>query len=790
MRYRLEELGWYQFENLASALLKAEVGLGLEVWSAPSGDLGRDAYFKGALRFPTHDLSDGPFVFQVKFSAADDSDSSLRTAVAKEKRAIQSRRGKGEWQDCAHYCLLTNVSLTPTRRTHIEDLLKDVQPASSVHVLGGDDICAILDRHPQIRRSFPQLLGLADLSTLIDEVLNRDSRERSNAAIELARRYVTTFVPTGAYEKAWGALRTHSFAVLTGPPEMGKTTIAWMISLSQVAMGWQAHLCRTPNDFFAAYSADVNQVFVADDAFGRTEYDPALVTAWERDLHLILPKLDTRHWLIWTSRKHLLERARQKMDLQAPATRFPDPASVIVESRKLSREEKALILYRHAKAHLPSSDDRRIVKAHCLSVVGHSAFTPERIRSFIDWLPHAGLATLPADAIKSTIHSVIDNPTERMRKAYGSLAQAHKWILVALLEEPYGAASSTSLKERYERQCPVSDRKDFEPLIDQLVDAFVFLTDHASPDKQSYSWIHPSYRDLVIDELSSDDGIRKHFIATTDYAGVTLAISSLGGTVGGRSVPLLRDEDDWERFSTRIQTLIAASSADIAAMILVQFSESIESENRPEIRRRLVTLLGSLCDTLRASWDNNATILDANHIKAFSDASRWLERIPPLPDLSRSWEHHVASCALEAEQAHSGEWFDPRALSRLVDLVEVIRGSEPRLLAKVGFPSAFEKLFSDLEVAMAAELESDPDLDDVDAIENRASQLDDLASSLRRLGSSDPSGTYSFKQLSARMSETAEELRSELPHEPDFDNGEGSGKVAAGFDITAIFSDL
>src|SRR5437763_11843685 len=101
-----------------------------------------------------------------------------------------------------------------------------------------------------------------------------------------------------------------------------------MIGLTQAGLGWEAIVCPTPETFFDMREASVRQVFIADDAFGRTEYDPTRTSKWEADLHLILRRLDGHHWLIWTSRKHILERACHRMDAQGKARSFPEPAAV------------------------------------------------------------------------------------------------------------------------------------------------------------------------------------------------------------------------------------------------------------------------------------------------------------------------------------------------------------------------------------------------------------------------------------------------------------------------------
>src|SRR4051812_23879262 len=93
MRYRLDDLGWFNFERLVQALLKASLGLGVEAWGG-SGDHGRDAYCADPLRFPSrHETSDGPFLFQAKFvqhanATGSDWFPAIRTAVQKELRSV------------------------------------------------------------------------------------------------------------------------------------------------------------------------------------------------------------------------------------------------------------------------------------------------------------------------------------------------------------------------------------------------------------------------------------------------------------------------------------------------------------------------------------------------------------------------------------------------------------------------------------------------------------------------------------------------------------------------------
>ena len=171
--------------------------------------------------------------------------------------------------------------------------------------------------------------------------------------------------------------------VLTGAPEMGKTAIAHMVALAQLTAGWEAHDCTSPEQVWAAIDPARPQVFVADDAFGSTEYRPDAAERWARELGRMLQALDERHWLIWTSRPAPLRTGLRRVQRERGAERFPAPGEVLVDAGDLDLAEKTLILFRHVKARAPSSAVRRMVRASGIAIVQHAHFTPERIRRFV-----------------------------------------------------------------------------------------------------------------------------------------------------------------------------------------------------------------------------------------------------------------------------------------------------------------------------------------------------------------------------------------------------------------------
>ena len=138
-------------------------------------------------------------------------------------------------------------------------------------------------------------------------------------------------------------IRSKFFVVLSGPPEMGKTSIGWWLAMSQIANGWQVVECNTPADVFESTNQREAGFLTADDAVGRTEFNVDRGALWETDLSRFC------NGSIKTTCSsgrpgRILERAIREMDLQGKAASFPEPSEVLVQADKLSTKEKALIL--------------------------------------------------------------------------------------------------------------------------------------------------------------------------------------------------------------------------------------------------------------------------------------------------------------------------------------------------------------------------------------------------------------------------------------------------------------
>jgi hypothetical protein len=804
IRYRLDDLGWYQFEWLVQALLKEHLGVGVESWGG-RGDHGRDAWSVGPLHFPAKDTkTDGPFLFQMKFvenanAAGAKPIPRLVAAVRTEASRISRReRGQASHPNCKHYILLTNCAISPDDRDAVNSEIVDVLPNATTHCLGGNDLCDLLDVNPTLRRSFPQLLSLRDLDVLLADVVNRDILERSSAAISYARDIATVFVPTAPYVEAYEVLKKHHFVVLEGPPEMGKSAIGWMIALGQIASGWEATVCDTPDDFFRALRSDASQIFIADDAFGRTEYDPSRGVQWEAQLHRVFSRLGNTHWLVWTSRKHILERARKHMDLQGGAQRFPEPGEVLVDASQLTIQDKALMLYRHAKHTLVSRHLKDFIQQHATEIVHHDAFTPERIRRFVlEAVPQLIIdpsnESAPA-VLSAKIDAEIQNPTDRMRKSFHALPLPHKWMLLSLLECGHYPTTEGVLST-YDAQYG-DTRKESSEILDELTEAFVSVK---GTTQRYVGWIHPSYRDLVIEQLRDGGSLKSEFLNRINIAGIKLALSDVGDSTGKARFRLLSSPDDWEALHRRAlevaQHAGVAHCADLLTVVVAAIDGSLGQE-----RSELQTILKSACSAVRERWDSGQVELSASAVAAYAVASERTSPMEPMPTLDATWKSAVGSLEQQINDNDFDFLLEYSVLDEFLFLVKEIEKSEPRFIRRQGFPDSLEGIFDTLLSRIDRELESDRWYsNEKDGYDSEADASFGLAASLGRLAGAAPNIDEAAKQRITSLTENANRCRSKYQEleaeeaEPDGDFNMREVRHSQSnepFDINSFFADL
>lgn len=653
--YRLDELGWLQFDRLCSLVLEADAGLSGLQWRG-RGDAVRIARVDGplTLRDRGHRLG-GPVTVAGVWVRSGPVPEGRMSEFG--DRVVSVPADRTEW-----LLVMTNLDTADARAAlRADERARDLR----VVILGAAEISTSLDRDPQLRAAMPSVLGLRDLDGLIDS----DVRGRSSLDVSRAQELARVFWPTRAYERARDVLGRHRFVVLTGPPEMGKTAIAEMLGLAYLTDGWEAHECNDPEQVWSVFDRERRQLFIADDAFGSTEYRPDAAERWARGLGRLLEMLDAQHWLIWTSRPAPLKAGLRRVQRESGSERFPAPGEVLVDAGDLDLADKTLILFRHAKAHGAGGMARRLVRSAGLSIVEHPHFTPERIRRFVtDRLDELqGLVAEDERRMLRMIEEELASPTEAMRTSFRALESEHRELLISLLDAPAGLIDERELAAVVRRHHSGGLSRPVCELVDRLTDHFLRVT------PLGIGWVHPSWRDLVIDELREERDARIRFLSVSAVDGVTLAVSRAGGSTGERMLPLLIDDADWDALGDRLHELRPELEDRELARVLLALSGAIAVVHDPYQARELDSLAANLLRTTRRAWDERHGPVPVFLLDAWYGANACLAKPVAHPQLAPTWaELHPGALLLEhpnpAELARTEEWLEFAEMLRRYDL--------------------------------------------------------------------------------------------------------------------------
>ena len=793
LRYELDRLGWFEFEHLIQALLKSKLGLGVEAWGGTRGDLGRDAYFQGTLRYPGNVPTAGRFIFQCKFvenanAAGAQPGGLILASVRKECLAISKRLFQ---RTCDHYSFFTNATCGKNVKVEIQDLLSKAIPSAGIHIHDGPDICAWLDNAPKVVRSFPQVLGLRDLATLIGLWANPEILKRSEAAIALAKDVAKVFVPTATFHKALKVVSRHHFVILEGPPEMGKTAIGRMIALRGAAQKWEALECRRPGDVLTSHRPEAKQIFVADDFFGRTEYEPGRVSAWQEELPHVLRILDSSHLLVLTTRAHLLNIAKGTLDIAGQNKRFPELGEVIVNAAALTVGEKARILYRHAKAANLSRVAVGHVRMTAKSIVYNHNFTPERIRKLtFEVLPTMDDALLTEDKVREKISQTLSDPTKGMRSSFRNLSESHKWLMFALLEmESATKDFDNELSKRYAKLCPSDHQEPFARVKTELTEAFVKVDSHGD-GTSSLRWIHPSCRDLAIEELGGSPRYRKRFLGGCSTQGLFLALSIGGGEKGARIFPFLGDEDDWAVVRERLRVAFDAGGNPLETLV-AYFRVAKEQKVPPDQLEKLRQLIGVFVplhyeQSRQEGWSVQA-------VDTFYKGLAISPGVVNEPDFSDLVTTHVDSLCDYLKYLEL--WDAAPKVEEFRDLVLTLEHPSSTQFSREKVDLAVRRGYAAISEAIARDLDRELDMSaNSSRFRTVASGYEDVQGYLQELSwtqAAANSDVSEFSSAAEQLAERASVLRDALSEQEEELESEDDRKSATQeVDIDELFSDL
>jgi hypothetical protein len=215
-------------------------------------------------------------------------------------------------------------------------------------------------------------------------------------------------------------------------------------------------------------------------------------------------------------------------------------------------------------------------------------------------------------------------------------------------------------------------------------------------------WVHPSWRDLVIDHLVEDQAARRRFLSGCGVHGVLLALSFAGGERGERALPLMSGDSDWDALTDRVYELAPELEATELQAVLESVGQAITALDESGAHAEAIALAGTVLTRLTSLWDATKDPIPLQALDGWLTLAGRLPRDAPRPAppyLVRTWAELLPAGAPSLEDRDGVERF-----ADWLTLAELLHVNFPEALGRLQF-------LDDLHLVdgFLGEVESHPD---------------------------------------------------------------------------------
>lgn len=427
------------------------------------------------------------------------------SSFSKLKSAAKKEVARLEKLDPApsSYRFATSRDLTPANKKTIAEILKDWVTGPQ-DVLGGGDIDALLDAHPEVERRHVKLWLPG--GTALATVLNADVFNRSRVLLERIDKVLPLYVQTDGFLTAHEKLSGERVCVISGPPGIGKTTLAQMLVSDAINQGYEPiEVSRDIEEAWRVLDTETPQVFYYDDFLGTTTLGELEKNEDQRLVSFIAAVAERRNALfILTTREYIYQQARALYESFDRAG--IDARRFLLTLSSYGRLDRARILYNHVfhAAELPDEARHSLAEGEAYwRIVGHRHFNPRLIETFTNGYT----AELAAEGVCFVDYavSVLDDPELLWRRVYeNQITDRERVLLLTLVTMPLPARLD-DLRVAFEslgtERGLSLESHDFEAALEVLDDSLI-----ATDRIEKYgitNFLNPSIEDFIRRRMSA-----------------------------------------------------------------------------------------------------------------------------------------------------------------------------------------------------------------------------------------------------------------------------------------------
>ena len=243
------------------------------------------------------------------------------------------------------YIVVTSQPLSPQNKDRIFSLFPGYI-LSHADILGQNDLNALLVQHHDVERAHFKLW--LSSSSVLRNLLNHASYVSTEYNIDRVSSKIQLYVENPSISEAQSILERYHALVISGPPGVGKTTLAEMLMFAYMASDYRPiYIFDDIDEGMRLLDRHHKQIIIFDDFLGQIQLDAASFGRRDQQIetlvHIVEKSPNTQ--FIMTTREYILRQAQAISDrLSSPGFQM---MRYVLDVGKYTRLVRANILYNH-----------------------------------------------------------------------------------------------------------------------------------------------------------------------------------------------------------------------------------------------------------------------------------------------------------------------------------------------------------------------------------------------------------------------------------------------------------